>query len=189
MLVSVERLLSTIVIHNGYCDALLQMLLGSGMVVMLMEDAKREADDARAELAVAHDKLRRDALYDSLTDSLNRRAFAEGVGLEMARATFGAVVVLDMDNLKQVNDSAGHACGDELLQHLAGTLRVVASEMRSQGQNRERAVERFAELLRRALLVPKARRKTKPSRGSVEERLREKKKKSERKKDRRGGWD
>lgn len=111
--------------HNGYIDALLQMLLGSGMVVMLMEDAKREADDARAELAVAHDKLRRDALYDSLTGSLNRRAFTEGVGLEMARATFGAVVVLDMDNLKVVNDSAGHAGGDELLQYLATTLRGV----------------------------------------------------------------
>ena len=70
-----------------------------------------------------------------------------------------------------------------------GTLRVVASEMRSQSQNRTRAEERFAELLRRALVIPKARRKTKPSRGSVEERLREKKLKSERKKGRRGGWD
>ena len=70
-----------------------------------------------------------------------------------------------------------------------GTLRVVASEMRSQAQNRARAEERFAELLRRALVVPKPRKKTKPSRGAVEDRLREKKKKSERKRDRRGGWD
>lgn len=122
---ALERLLTAAVRHNGYVDALLQMLLGSGMVLMLMEDAKREADDARAELSVAHDKLRRDALYDSLTGSLNRRAFDEGVGQESARATFGAVVVLDMDNLKTVNDGAGHACGDELLQHLATTLRAV----------------------------------------------------------------
>jgi ribosome-associated protein len=70
-----------------------------------------------------------------------------------------------------------------------GTLRVVASEMRSQGQNRTRAEERFAELLRRALVVPKPRRKTKPSRGAVEARLQEKKRKSERKRDRRSGWD
>lgn len=121
----IDRWLRQLSIHDGYVDALLQMLLGSGMIVMLMEDAKREADDAHAELAVAHDKLRRDALYDSLTGSLNRRAFAEGVGLEMVRATFGAVVVLDMDNLKTVNDTIGHAGGDELLQHLAGTLRSV----------------------------------------------------------------
>ena len=110
---------------NPHIDALLQMLLGSSMIVMLMEDAAREADAARAELAVAHDKLRRDALYDSLTGTLNRRAFVEGVGLEMAKASFGAVVVLDMDNLKTVNDGAGHAAGDELLQHLTTTLRGV----------------------------------------------------------------
>ena len=39
------------------------------MVVLLMEDAKREVDDAQAELRVAHDQLRRAALYDPLTDS------------------------------------------------------------------------------------------------------------------------
>lgn len=70
-----------------------------------------------------------------------------------------------------------------------GTLRVVASEMRSQSQNRARAEERFAELLRRALVVQKPRKKTRPSRGAVEDRLREKKKKSERKSQRKSGWD
>jgi hypothetical protein len=38
-------------------------------------------------------------------------------------------------------------------------------------------------------VVPKPRKKTRPSRGAVEERLREKKKKSERKSQRKGGWD
>jgi ribosome-associated protein len=38
-------------------------------------------------------------------------------------------------------------------------------------------------------VVPKPRRKTKPSRGAVEARLQEKKRKSERKRDRRSGWD
>lgn len=69
-----------------------------------------------------------------------------------------------------------------------GTLRVVSSEMRSQAQNRTRAEERFAELLRKALVVPKPRKKTKPSRGAVERRLESKKKNSERKKQRRS-WD
>ncbi len=49
------------------------------MVLMLIEAAKRVAADARAELRVAHDRMRRVAFYDSLTDSLTRRAFAEGV--------------------------------------------------------------------------------------------------------------
>ena len=122
---SLQPAFEAIARFNPHIDALVQMLLGSSMIVMLMEDAAREADAARAELAVAHDKLRRDALYDSLTGTLNRRAFVEGVGLEMAKASFGAVVVLDMDNLKTVNDGAGHAAGDELLQHLTTTLRGV----------------------------------------------------------------
>ena len=116
--------LSELVIRfNPYLDLLLQMLLGYGMVVMLLEDAKREVDDAHAELAVAHDQLRRASLYDSLTGSLNRQAFAQGVGLETARGTYGAVAMLDLDNLKIVNDSRGHAAGDDMLRYLADAVR------------------------------------------------------------------
>jgi diguanylate cyclase len=99
------------------------MLLGFGMVVIVMEDAKREVDDANSELAVAHDDLRRTALYDAVTGMLNRRAFAEGVGLESAKARYGAVLMLDLDNLKSVNDAHGHSAGDALLHHLNDVLR------------------------------------------------------------------
>lgn len=117
-------LLESVIGFNSYFDLLLNFLLGFGMVVMLMEDAKREVDDAQAELRVAHDHLRRAALYDSLTESLNRRAFTEGVGLEVARATFGTVVIADVDDLKRVNDAHGHAAGDRLLRHCADALRT-----------------------------------------------------------------
>ncbi len=66
-----------------------------------------------------------------------------------------------------------------------GNVRVVASANRSQLRNREDAEVRLATLIRRALVVPKARKKTRPSRGSVEQRLREKKERSRRKQDRR----
>lgn len=112
-----------IVGSNTYLDLLLNIALGFAMVVLLMEDGKREVDDAQSELRVAHDQLRRAALYDTLTDSLNRRAFAQGVGLEMARGTFGTVVIADLDNLKAVNDAFGHAAGDRLLRQCADLLR------------------------------------------------------------------
>jgi ribosome-associated protein len=70
-----------------------------------------------------------------------------------------------------------------------GNVRVVASEFRSQAQNRVRAEERLAELVRRALVVPKKRKKTRPSRGAIERRLEEKRRQSLRKRDRRGGDD
>jgi ribosome-associated protein len=63
-----------------------------------------------------------------------------------------------------------------------GELLLVGGESRSQHQNKEAVTERFAELLREALHVPKARRKTRPSRASKEERLQEKKRRSETKK-------
>lgn len=109
--------------YNSYLDLLLQMLLGYGMVVLLLEDAKRDADDARAQLAVAHDRLKRVTLYDPLTGALNRRAYDEGVGLEAVGAHYGTALMLDMDNLKAVNDTYGHAAGDELLRRLVETVR------------------------------------------------------------------
>jgi ribosome-associated protein len=65
-----------------------------------------------------------------------------------------------------------------------GSVRVVASDMRSQSRNRELAEERLAELVRRALVVPKKRRPTKPTKASKEARLEEKKRRSRKKSDR-----
>jgi ribosome-associated protein len=66
-----------------------------------------------------------------------------------------------------------------------GNVRVVASDTRSQRQNRELAEERLATIIRRALMVPKKRRKTKPTKSSVERRLTEKKRRSQVKQERR----
>ena len=60
-----------------------------------------------------------------------------------------------------------------------GSIRVVASDRRSQRQNRESAEGRLVELVRKALVVPKKRRATKPSRASKEKRISEKKKRGE----------
>ena len=64
-------------------------------------------------------------------------------------------------------------------------VRVVASDRRSQRQNRESAELRLAELVRDALIVPKKRRPTKPSRAAKQARLDSKKRVSEKKRERR----
>ena len=66
-----------------------------------------------------------------------------------------------------------------------GSIRVVASDMRSQTRNRELAEERLADLVRRALIVPKKRRATKPTKASREARLESKKRHSTKKAERR----
>ena len=81
----------------------------------------------------------------------------------------------------------------KLLERLAtrtdgeGVLRIVASNRRSQLQNREAAEERLVEVVRGALVEQKPRKKTKPSRAAREKRLDEKRRNSERKRNRRDG--
>lgn len=70
-----------------------------------------------------------------------------------------------------------------------GMVRVVASDRRSQQQNRAAAEERLVDLVRRALVVRKPRKRTKPSRAAKERRLSEKRQRSERKQQRRRDFD
>lgn len=72
----------------------------------------------------------------------------------------------------------------------SGNLRVVASDTRSQRQNRELAEARLGEIVRAALVVKKKRKKTRPSRAAKEERLSEKRHASKVKRQRRDrDWD
>lgn len=66
-----------------------------------------------------------------------------------------------------------------------GRVRVVASDSRSQRQNRERAESRLSDLIRRALALPRARKRTGVPRGAVEARLESKRRLGERKRQRR----
>lgn len=70
-----------------------------------------------------------------------------------------------------------------------GSVRVVASDTRSQRQNRALAEERLVALVARALVVPKARRRTKPTRAAVQRRLEDKRHRGEKKRRRRDSDD
>ena len=75
---------------------------------------------------VAADRLRHDARHDALTGLPNRVLFAERVdrciALARRRAYPVAVLFLDLDRFKIINDSLGHAAGDRLLTTIAGRL-------------------------------------------------------------------
>jgi ribosome-associated protein len=60
-----------------------------------------------------------------------------------------------------------------------GELLITSTRTRDQSRNREDARDKMAELVRRALLRPKRRKKTRPSKGAVEGRLEEKKRRSD----------
>ncbi len=72
-------------------------------------------------------ELRRLADHDSLTGLLNRRGFMDGLRRELRRmerkGEYGALLLLDLDNFKLVNDNAGHLAGDQVLRTTADVLR------------------------------------------------------------------
>jgi diguanylate cyclase (GGDEF)-like protein/PAS domain S-box-containing protein len=71
-------------------------------------------------------RLRHLADHDPLTGLLNRRAFEESLEAHVARTrrygAAGALLLLDLDGFKDVNDTYGHHAGDELLVRVAGAL-------------------------------------------------------------------
>jgi len=68
-----------------------------------------------------------------------------------------------------------------------GTILISARDERSQGENRRAALERLADLVRAALIEPKIRKKTRPTRASKERRIESKKRRSSIKRERGGG--
>ena len=70
-----------------------------------------------------------------------------------------------------------------------GTILITARDERSQEQNRRAALERLGNLIRAALIEPKIRKKTRPTRASKERRIESKKRRSSTKRDRGGRWD
>jgi diguanylate cyclase (GGDEF)-like protein len=89
-----------------------------GLVVSHTDISSRK----RAETQLAHQ-----ALHDPLTSLPNRTLFLDRLAVSLARlerrSSKVAVLFLDLDRFKQVNDSLGHDTGDALLRALAGRLR------------------------------------------------------------------
>lgn len=72
------------------------------------------------------ERLSYESEHDALTGLLNRRAFERFLDLEIERTrrakTPLSLAVIDLDDFKQINDTHGHAVGDDVLVGLAGTL-------------------------------------------------------------------
>src|SRR3954451_9796818 len=124
-----------------------------------------------SERVALEEQLRHQAFHDDLTGLANRALFEDRLTLALSRGRRHdgglAVIFVDLDDFKTVNDSLGHAIGDELLrataQRLAGCLRAQDTAARLGGDDSAILLEalsgpdeawQIAERLRRALEPP-----------------------------------
>src|SRR5262249_5592225 len=96
-------------------------------VLVQLEQLIHEKDELTVQLRLANQELAAVAATDALTGLPNRRAFEEAMRRDLARAERTkealAVVMIDVDFFKKVNDTYGHATGDVVLRSVAEVLR------------------------------------------------------------------
>lgn len=113
-------------------DLALEIILGFAGVIVVMESASTQAEAANREILAAKHKLEAIVHLDPLTEALNRHAFyslvdrATDLPEKRLRVTdSGCVVVIDIDNLKPLNDSFGHSAGDAAIRAVAKAIRSI----------------------------------------------------------------
>jgi diguanylate cyclase (GGDEF)-like protein/PAS domain S-box-containing protein len=90
--------------------------------------ANEELKDRLKEINVLQKRLRVQVARDPLTNLYNRRHLMEGLERELQRAardkTVVSIILIDIDDFKQINDTYGHKAGDAALRFLADLFRV-----------------------------------------------------------------
>ncbi len=104
-------------------DVLLETALAFGMVVLAADRTRELLEGQNRALAAAAVELDGMARTDPLTGLLNRLGFERVVADHARRPAPGAVAVLDLNDLKRLNDALGHPAGDAALQLVARALR------------------------------------------------------------------
>lgn len=104
--------------YSSLADLLGAVVLGFSMVLFASEDAHRDLQNAVDALRVARDQMEEKLRTDPLTEALTRHAFHS-----MPPGATGVVIMIDVDNLKLINDEEGHAAGDLAIRAVANAVR------------------------------------------------------------------
>lgn len=87
-----------------------------------LKRAHRDLERAHAELAAAHSRLEEKSRRDPMTGMLNRETFFATLDRSRRRTDRGALLIIDADHFKKINDSFGHLTGDKALLEIAAAI-------------------------------------------------------------------
>jgi diguanylate cyclase (GGDEF)-like protein len=120
-----ERLLPALILLVG-CGLALSVSVVLREAASRRDTAERLARERYDELEQARSEAERLSRVDAVTSVFNRRHFSELLAGELARARRGgqppAVLLMDLDNFKRINDQHGHLAGDAALREAADRL-------------------------------------------------------------------
>ena len=127
----IHRVVADLLVSRGFMEALAEPN-GEAFSLPDTEKDRELLEFVRVQVAAAvereqmHCQLEHMATYDQLTGLPNRRLFMDRIQKALERAArdqgYLAVLYLDLDNFKEVNDTYGHSAGDEVLRTLADRL-------------------------------------------------------------------
>ena len=106
--------------YSSFFDAWAELMLALACIAVLADRREEHLNYANRELLESKDLLSRLVDTDPLTNLSNRRGLRKV--LDSAIDTGGAIIFIDINRFKQVNDLFGHRIGDETLRHLAEVL-------------------------------------------------------------------
>ena len=109
--------------YTGFYDLFLEMLFGIALIIWAMEDTERKLSNVHARTVDDTQRTRRRAQIDPLTETYNRLFLDENREALSRDPTGGAIVLIDMDGLKAINDQEGHEEGDRALWTVAAAIK------------------------------------------------------------------
>jgi hypothetical protein len=106
--------------YSSFFDAGAELLLALTILVVVEGSSSKHLEHLNRELLASQDRLRQLVDLDPLTSLSNRRRLREE--FDRVKASGAAVIFLDVDNFKEINDRFGHIVGDACLLRVAAAL-------------------------------------------------------------------
>jgi diguanylate cyclase (GGDEF)-like protein len=130
------------------CEGMFELNVSYEELTRRLKEALEAKDRLADELKRLNEELAARALTDSLTGLANRRAFDDAFAREVSQSQRSSkplsLLIVDIDHFKRVNDTHGHAAGDEVLRHVA---RAILASVRATDTAARQGGEEFAVIL------------------------------------------